>query len=457
MAKTSEAKAKVTLDSAQFEKAAKAIADAAQSMSATVGAAMVTAGTALLAVFGAKGLGAIVDSAKGVLDLGEAMANAGKRAGLAAGQFMIFHDAMEKGVSRKTMAGLIGDNAAVLDRSAGMFRDVTIKLWAVGQKIQGFWLGLMERVSPVLSKMLDGALAVSLVNAGQKFGGALANAVKVFTDLSENGKLGDTFMKAVETAFKYAGERMVWLGNIGFSILKVTFSDAFEDGVSDAIASVWKTVKDFAKNFGDLIANAFLVAWTGIIERLNGFVDKIDKVLYKAGIISKEDYETGKAEAARENAHLAAQVKPIFNPKAAQGRDFGAIFRDVFAKNQFKPSEGLAKLMNELGGAFSKALNGYDTSYQNAKPTSYENTTRRAAFGADSLAAIGGGGGVYTGLSVLDVQKSQLAELKQMNQTLSSLATGGVTTGHLRSATNTDNSWSVSRFQKKPPLDIGKL
>ncbi len=207
----------------------------------------------MLAAFGVSSVKSIGEQAKAVLDLGEEMANAGKRAGLAAGQFYLFNRAMEKGIGMKTAAALIGENADALDSSATIFRDVSIKLWAIGEKIRGFWLGLMERVAPVLSRILDGALGFQLVSAGQMFGEAIGKAIAVIYQLAKDGNLWSSFKAGFALAFNYAAERMIWLGKVGYEVLKVSIGHAFSDGVSEGFASAWESVKSLADNIAEQI------------------------------------------------------------------------------------------------------------------------------------------------------------------------------------------------------------
>jgi len=126
MAKKGSATAKLGLDYSAFESGAKAVASIAKSMNTVV-----TAAVAFTAIkIGLNSFDAIKTNVMDVLTLGESMANAAKIAGAATGQFMLFDAALQKGFSYKTAAALLGANAAILDKNASVFRDVSIKLWA---------------------------------------------------------------------------------------------------------------------------------------------------------------------------------------------------------------------------------------------------------------------------------------------------------------------------------------
>lgn len=417
--KTSEAKAKIALDSAAFEKGAKVVINAANAMSSAVTAAFAAAGVAILAAFGAQTVGSIIHSLKSVIDLGESMANAGKRAGIAAGQFYLFNAAVEKGLGMKTVAGLIGENAEVLNRSAGIFRDVAIKLWAIGEKIRGFWLGLMDRVAPVLSRILDGSLGVSLVSAGQWFGDKIADAVEIIYQLAKDGNLWDTLKQGLQVAFDYAGERLVWMGKVGYEILRVLFSRAFADGITDGVSSIWDYIKSFTKDLGEQVGYAFFHIWAKVTEMANNFLNTLDKALNAAGLLSDKELKT-KVDARNRETDATNSVAGV-TPEPAKGDNVLEKIQDILKNNKFQGSEILNSQIEGLQNKISSALSGYKRDEKDEPTKHFENNTRQAAFGADSLTAIGGGGGVYLGLSVLDVNKAQLSELRSINMRLGNL------------------------------------
>lgn len=443
--KTSTAQAKVALDSDPFVKSAQAISQAAKDMSAAVATALETAGVALAAVFGVKAFSGIVDQIHSVIKLGESMANAGHAANRAAGEFYLFHNAVDKGISIKTAAKLIGDNAEVLNRSAGVFRDVAIKLWAVGEKIQGFWLGLVDRLAPVLSKLLDGALAVNLVSAGQKFGDAIVNGLETLYQLTKDGTLETTILKAFKIAFDYGEERLIYFSGTMFRVLRLMFSEAVIQGIADGIEKVQPFFEALAQDLVNSIGNA-------ILKPLDAFAKALDKLVQNI-----PDFGPGKAlkenlggfnnnlKEGLDTAH-GVLAPPPKNEESFEDKIKGAIKN--YLSDDFKQSDSL---QGEIAD-FTKSLNDALTKYQknaDANPAdSIENNTRRTAFGADSLAAIGGGGNVYAGLSVLDVNKRQLDQLMQINAKLTPHGAGeGINQVAPRAKGN-----SITRAQSTPPI-----
>lgn len=448
--KQSEARARVSLDPAPFEKGAKAIISAANSMSSTLTKTFAVAGGLMLAAFGMKTVAGLANTVKEVIQFGEQMANAGKRAGIAAGQFYLFNSAMEKGIGMKTAASLLGKNAEVLTRSAAVFRDVSIKLWVIGEKIRGFWLGLMERVAPVLSRFLDGGLGDALLDAGNTFGGAIANGIATVYQLAKDGKLWDTFKQGFKLAFDYAGERLKWLSQIGLGVLKEVFSLAFVNGMLNGIAAVQSQITDFCLDFGEQLEDAFETAWKKFKKLAN---NSASSVSVGAGAA------TGPLAAIPALLALlngptvskAIDTKTPRTPRTPRGRENeGDVFKRISAifGTQFKPSEDLAKTITDFTGGITATFQKYQRE-EKAQPTkTFENNTRRVSSGVDSLAAIGAGGNVYMGLTVLDVQKSQLKELQRINERLGALGTNSSLTVNNLST----GSLGVSRTQTSSPV-----
>ncbi len=119
---------------------------------------------------------------------------------------------------------------------------------------------------------------------------------------------------------------------------------------------------------------------------------------------------------------------------------------EIFKSNKFQESGGLAKEITEFSETVNAALAKFDATTGSTPAVAFENNTRHAATGVDSLAAIGAGGNVYLGLSVLDVNKMQLRELKEINVKLSNRALFPSNPGMWES----DDDQEISRTQTSP-------
>jgi len=140
--------------------------------------------------------------------------------------------------------------------------------------------------------------------------------------------------------------------------------------------------------------------------------------------------------------------------KAKEDKEgFLQTIKNVFAQNEFSPSGDLQARTDKLGEGLKVAFNKFKSELTNEPGQAIENNSRRSAFGADSLTAVGGGGGVYLGLSVLDVNKAQLRELKEINARLG----GGSAVTPERPTTRNGQTSGISRFQWKNPLQTSSL
>ena len=84
-------------------------------------------------------------------------------------------------------ANQVGSQAQLLARDAPLFDDVSDKLELTGTKVRGFWVGLADKVAPVLKPLLDRFANFDLASGGQQAGEAVAFIVQAFAD----GKVGD--------------------------------------------------------------------------------------------------------------------------------------------------------------------------------------------------------------------------------------------------------------------------
>jgi len=447
-----EARTKISLDSSSFEKGAKAVTNAAQGMSVAVKAAFSAAGAAVLVAFGANKL---ANTIRETLEFGEAMANAGRKTGLAAGQFYLFNAAMNKGIGLKTAASLIGKNAEVLDRSANIFRDVSIKLWAIGEQIRGFWLGLLERLSPVLSHILDGGLGTALLDAGNDFGAALAHAVEVVYQLAKDGKLWTTIKDGFGIAFDYAGERILWFAQTSYDAIYNAVFNALYNAVTTSFADIKKAFQELATILSFNIAYGLVQAantFTGIMDKWGEgfkkfFIDfatlgPIGAALALA--VRKVTEDPGKSALSVANS--------VSDAAKAKEKGVGPLetIKNTFKNNPFSASGALASRIENFGQGLTNAFTKYQREAKENPAKAFENNLYPNAFGADSLTTIGGGGGVYMGLSVLDVNKSQLKVLQSID---SKMRTGGLTTGGIVT-NNFGASGMVTRTQTTPVQGI---
>ena len=90
-------------------------------------------------------------------------------------------------------ASQVGSQAAIMDRNAAIFDDISDKLALASQKMQGFFVGVADYVAPVLQPLLDWFASQDLAAQGQAFGLYIATAIQMLTDGTMLTALGDTF------------------------------------------------------------------------------------------------------------------------------------------------------------------------------------------------------------------------------------------------------------------------
>src|SRR5215210_5200037 len=94
----------------------------------------------------------------------------------------------------------LGTQAQLLGSDAALFGDVSEKLETAGLKVQGFFVGVADKVAPVLKPLLDKFATMDLASWGQKAGEAVAFIVQAFAD----GKVGDILFTSAKIAFANA-------------------------------------------------------------------------------------------------------------------------------------------------------------------------------------------------------------------------------------------------------------
>ncbi len=63
-------------------------------------------------------------------------------------------------------ASQVGSQAEILGRDANLFDDISDKLALTGTKVRGFWVGVADKVAPVLKPLLDRFASLDLAKLG---------------------------------------------------------------------------------------------------------------------------------------------------------------------------------------------------------------------------------------------------------------------------------------------------
>lgn len=146
----------------------------------------------------------------------------------------------------------VGTQAEILNRDAALFDDVGDKLGLIGLKVRGFFIGVADKVAPVLKPLLDRFATLDLAAYGQAIGDAFAFLIQAIGD----GKLSTILGNALMIAAKGFGNYM--LGNIAalgaglgqffleagkalISVLSMLLTTDFWSGLGNALLAIGKS------------------------------------------------------------------------------------------------------------------------------------------------------------------------------------------------------------------------
>lgn len=159
-------------------------------------------------------------------------------------------------------AAQVGSQAELLNKDAALFDDVSDKLNLVGTKVRGFFVGVADKVAPVLKPLLDKFASLDLAAYGQAIGDGFAFIIQAFSD----GKLTEILSEALLISAKEFGNYM--LGN--FAALGAGIGQLLLEGGKMFLSLLGVLVTyDFWAGMG----NALLAAGQGFVAlMLDGVV-----------------------------------------------------------------------------------------------------------------------------------------------------------------------------------------
>lgn len=99
----------------------------------------------------------------------------------------------------------VGGQAAILNRDAALFHEVSKELALAGLKVQGFFMGVADQVAPVLKPILDGLANIDFSQMGQQLGSVAALFIGMFSD----GKYSEIIFASTKIALMNAAN--FWL------------------------------------------------------------------------------------------------------------------------------------------------------------------------------------------------------------------------------------------------------
>lgn len=160
-----------------------------------------------------------------------------------------------------------GTQAAALSKAAEEFAYVQMQIDNVSTKLQGFFVGLADKVLPPLSGLISEIDKVDLVGIGEKFGGYIVDAVNTVRGLIQNGNLMDTLKAGLVLGFQEASNYL--LGAINSAVDILTSASTWK-GLGETLVGVLGIVGSFLTNLFLGIGKVLLATLQAGIEQLRG-------------------------------------------------------------------------------------------------------------------------------------------------------------------------------------------
>lgn len=288
-----------------------------------------------------------------------------------------------------------GTQAAILSKSAEEFAFVQNQLNNVGTKLQGFFLGLADKIAQPLSDLLTEIDKVDLVGMGEQFGSYVVTAINTVKGLIENRSLFEALGLSVrvgfESAIDFLTQTSTWTG-----IVKVALG---------ALALIGNFLTTVFLGIGKLLVATIEAAFERLREKYGLLLTLISPAAGLANALGAHaSTNVGKNLDAMENNSLiksqesgAGKINSSAMTIALSGiNDLLKSGKGVnLSTDDSKKLADLIAKANATGAASSGTLGKMNPVYD-IKASPFHVI-------ADSLAKVGGGGRyVRTGMSIAD-------------------------------------------------------
>lgn len=329
-------------------------------------------------------------------------------------------------------AAQVGMQADLLNKDAALFDDVSDKLALVGTKTKGFFIGVADKIAPVLKPLLDSFAAIDLAKYGQAVGDAIATAVQAFNDgtlvtlISESliigaKEFGNALIGVMTSAAFGFGASLVAAAQMLPELLSVVTSLDFWAGMSNSLLAAGNA---FIALMLDGVAA--ILRWLSRAPGLGKLGKAGDAVSGAAGKIHQSAAESREDAAQRFtaspigdfNERLSESIKAVW-ATTAEGYKLGASVFDS-SNNKELLAASLKKTIDNLQAVQKEALKEVPTWQPPkggfAKGMDEEGINKGSGFPVTQLARIGGAYG-----RVSSVESRQEAQLRRHEDLLRQL------------------------------------
>lgn len=484
--------AELKLDVDQFEKAAQSAAEEIQELGKWIKNTIIIAGTAKIAEKLGQGFDILQDRFAEVIKTGKEFAELGKAVGMAAGEYQKFEFAQKNGLTIADAEHILGDQVKAYNKSGEMFRTLALKLEEDKQKFQGLFVGFLSETSPAIVALLDALGHFDYESIGEKIGEPIKEGTELLTGLLANGELWglgtDVLVAGLQEAasyiegFKSSFMGAVWplavylpeIFDVALKPVALQLADAIAQGALTGIPYLtaglefaWQETRNgLVEAFEYAIAFFEAGLKVAIQTALNAMVDNMPGMKTILGVVGtdvKVDSFHDQFQSALNNLNLdglkteaksfatllgeassgkiAEWKKKTADALKTEGADpekAKSLVEDMWnsMKNgaQFKIADDFgkgkteARIKETIEAAFKT---GKELTEEARRNTYKNNFAMPGVFGeTNSMTAVGGGGGVSSGLmGVLDEARAQTNLQRQMVDLLA--GRGGLTTGSL--------------------------
>jgi hypothetical protein len=245
-------------------------------------------------------------------------------------------------------AAQVGSQAQLLQKDAALFDDVSDKLNLVGTKVQGFFVGVADKVAPVLKPLLDRFATMDFAKWGQQIGEAVAFLVQAFAD----GSIGDILLQTLKIALATAGNYALGI----FTSLGEVLWQLLAEAVKNAVF-MFQVVT--TANFWKGLGNALLASAQAFIAMM---LDGVAKVL---GALRHVPGIGGKIGAAADS--VSAEAQSMRQSAAANSAASSSQLSPIFDQWKQRMTEEISNVVNAAKGGFGKGASVFNTGAMNAE------------------------------------------------------------------------------------------
>lgn len=240
-------------------------------------------------------------------------------------------------------AAQVGMQAELMNKDAALFDDVSVKLALIGLKVQGFFVGVADKVAPVLKPLLDQFATMDFAPIGQELGQMVAFVIQAFSD----GKLGEI----IGTSLKISALDVV---NFYFRYFRALG------------AALWQILKE---DFTNAVTLLKVVTtgnfWAGMGNALMGIARSWSAVLLE-GVAMMLEKLAGVPVIGEKFAAAASAVRGTAADLASAASDNSAAASDSFAPVLATVSDRMQTTFANIGKAFTDSFNSGSDAFSTA-------------------------------------------------------------------------------------------